>query len=83
MEDGSLVKEIKEAHSDKFFGLESSPDGSQFASCGVDRLAKTFDVENSRLIYTSEDHTHHILEITWQCGGRLLATSGVDNVIKV
>jgi len=83
VEDGSLVKEIKEAHSDTVFGLEFSPDGQQIASCAADRFAKIFDVESGKLIRALEGHTHHVLGITWHCAGRLLATCGADNVIKV
>ena len=83
VEDGSLVKEIMEAHSDTVFGVEFSPDGKHIASCGADRFAKIFDVESGNFIRAFEGHTHHVLGVTWQCDGRLLATSGADNVIKV
>lgn len=82
VDDGSLVKEIPEAHSDAVFGVEFSPDGKQIASGGADRFAKIFDLEGGGIVRTFEGHTHHVLGISWQCDGRLLATSGADKVIK-
>jgi WD40 repeat protein len=30
-----------------------------------------------------EGHTHHVLGVSWRADGRLLASSGADNVVKV
>lgn len=81
--DGSLVKEIEEAHSDVIYGLEFSPDGKQIASSGSDRFAKIFEVESGKFVRSFEGHTHHVLGVSWRADGRRLATSGADNVIKV
>jgi WD40 repeat protein len=81
--DGSLVKELKEPHSDVVYGLEFSPDGKQIASCGADRFAKVFEIESGKLVRAFEGHTHHVLGVTWRSDGRLLATGGGDMVIKV
>ncbi|MCA9119214.1 MAG: hypothetical protein H6822_22665 [Planctomycetaceae bacterium] len=81
--DGSLVREIKEAHSDVIYGLEFSPDGKQIASSASDRFAKIFDVATGDFVRSFEGHTHHVLGVSWRADGRLLATSGADNVIKI
>ncbi|MBP88292.1 MAG: hypothetical protein CMJ64_16515 [Planctomycetaceae bacterium] len=81
--DGSLVKEIKDAHSDVIYGLEFSPDGKQIASSASDRFAKIFEVESGKFVRSFEGHTHHVLGVSWRADGRLLATSGADNVIKI
>lgn len=81
--DGTLVKEIKEPHSDTIFGLEFSPNGKQIASCGADRFAKIFEVESGNFVRSFEGHTHHVLGVSWRADGRRLVTSGADNVIKV
>lgn len=81
--DGTLVREIKEAHSDVIYGLEFSPDGKQIASSASDRFAKIFDVESGAFVRSFEGHTHHVLGVSWRADGRLLATSGADNVIKI
>jgi len=81
--DGTLVREIKEAHSDVIYGLEFSPDGKQIASSASDRFAKIFDVATGEFVRSFEGHTHHVLGVSWRADGRLLATSGADNVIKI
>ena len=83
VEDGSLVRELEEAHSDTIFGLEFSPDGKQIASCGADRFAKIFDVASGNFVRSFEGHTHHVLGVSWRLDGRLLASGGADKVIKV
>jgi WD40 repeat protein len=83
VEDGSLIREVKEAHSDVIYGLEFSPDDKQIASCGSDRFAKIFNVEDGKFIRSFEGHTHHVLGVSWRADGRWLVTSGADNVIKV
>jgi WD40 repeat protein len=83
VEDGQLVKELPDAHSDVIYGLEFSPDGKQIASCGADRFAKVFDIDAGKLVRGFEGHTHHVLGVSWRADGRLLVTSGADSVIKV
>ena len=81
--DGSLLREVPDAHSDVIYGLEFSPDGKQLASSGSDRFAKIFEVETGKFIRGFEGHTHHVLGVSWRADGRLLATGGADAVIKV
>ncbi|MDA1050235.1 MAG: hypothetical protein O3C40_07115 [Planctomycetota bacterium] len=81
--DGTLVREVKEAHSDVIYGLEFSPDGKQIASSASDRFAKIFDVATGAFVRSFEGHTHHVLGVSWRADGRVLATSGADNVIKI
>jgi WD40 repeat protein len=81
--DGSLVTDIKDAHSDTVFGLAFSPDGTKLASCGADKFVKVFDVPAGRLLKSFEGHTHHVLDVAWKADGKLLASAGADTVIKV
>jgi WD40 repeat protein len=83
VDSGSLVREVKEAHSDTIFALDFSPDGQQIASCGADRFAKIFNVADGKFVRSFEGHTHHVLGVTWRADGRMLATSGADNVLKI
>jgi WD40 repeat protein len=83
VQDGHLVREIADAHSDTVLGIEFSPDGRQIASCGADRFMKVFDVATGKFVRAFEGHTHHVLGISWRADGRELATCGADNVIKV
>ncbi|HEY1600046.1 MAG TPA: c-type cytochrome domain-containing protein [Pirellulales bacterium] len=81
--DGTLAREIADAHSDTIFGLDFSPDGKYLASCGADKFVKVFDVAKGSLAKSFEGHTHHVLTVAWQSQGRVLASGGADNVIKV
>jgi WD40 repeat protein len=83
VEDGALVREIAEAHSDTIFGLEFSPSGEQIASCGADRFVKVFNAADGKFVKSFEGHTHHVLGVSWSADGKMLASSGADSVIKV
>jgi WD40 repeat protein len=81
--DGTLVREIPEAHSDTVFGLEFSPDATYLASSAADRFVKVFKVADGKLARSFEGHTHHVLDVTWKSDAKVLASAGADNVIKV
>jgi WD40 repeat protein len=83
VEDGSLVREIKDAHSDTIFDLEFSPDALFIASCAADRFAKVHEVATGKFVRAFEGHTHHVMGVSWRFDGRVLATSGADKAIKV
>lgn len=81
--DGSLVKEIKDAHSDTILDLKFSPDGNQIASGSSDRFMKTFDLSSGKLIRIFEGHTHHVMSVDWNSIGRELSSAGADKVVKI
>lgn len=83
VEDGSLVREIEDAHSDTIFDLEFSPDGKYIASCAADRFAKVHEVDTGKFVKAFEGHTHHVMGVSWRADGRVLATSGADQAVKV
>jgi WD40 repeat protein len=83
VEDGSLVREFKDAHSDTIFGLEFSSDGKHVATCAADRFMKVFEVATGKFVKSFEGHTHHVLGVSWLKDGRTLATCGADKVVKV
>jgi WD40 repeat protein len=91
---GKVVLDIKNGHSDTVFGVCFSPDDTMLASCGADKFVKTFEVwariwglptdfPSGKLIKSFEGHTHHVLDVGWKGDGKLLASAGADNVIKV
>ena len=83
VENGELIREVADAHSDTIFGLEFSEDNKYLASCGADRFMKVFQTADGKFVKSFEGHTHHVLGVSWRADGRLLVTSGADNVIKV
>ena len=36
-----------------------------------------------KLVKSFEGHTHHVLDVGWKSDGKLLASAGADNVVKV
>jgi WD40 repeat protein len=83
VETGSLVREIKEPHSDAVLCLQFSPDGRQVASGAADRFTKVFDVETGKFVKSFEGHGQHVLGVSWRADGRVLATGSADKSIKL
>src|SRR5205823_5062904 len=81
--DGRPVAEVKSGHSDTVFGVCFSPDGKMLATCGADKLVKTWEVPSGKFVKAFEGHTHHVLDVGWKGDGKLLASAGADNVVKV
>jgi WD40 repeat protein len=81
--DGSLVRDLPDAHSDTLLGVRFSADGKFIASCGADKFIKLFDVPTGTLVRAFEGHTHHVLGVAWMSDGKVIASGGADNVIKV
>jgi WD40 repeat protein len=81
--DGSLVREIKDAHSDTIFSVRFSPDQTHIASGGADKLMKVFEVSSGKFVRSFEGHTHHVLNVSWMRHGRTLASAGADSAIKI
>jgi WD40 repeat protein len=81
--DGTLARDLPEAHSDTVFGLDFSSDGKYLASCAADKFVKVFDVATGKFVRSFEGHTHHVLGVRWRADGKVLASCGADNVVKV
>lgn len=81
--DGTLVREIVDAHSDTVLGIDFSPEGNYLASCAADKFVKVFDVATGTFVKAFEGHTHHVLGVAWRADSKVLASCGADNVIKV
>jgi WD40 repeat protein len=81
--DGSLVRELKEPHSDTVFSLDFSTDNKYLASGGADKFGKVFETQTGKPVRTFEGHTHHVLGVSWKRDGRTLASCGADKVVKI
>jgi WD40 repeat protein len=82
VEDGQLVRALKDPHSDTVNCLAFSPDGQQLASCAADRFVKLWNTADGSFIRSLEGHTHHVLGIAWRADGRMLVSGGADMVLK-
>ena len=83
VQDGTLVRDFPNVHSDSVFALDVSGDGKFLVSGAADRFAKIVDIATGKTVRTLEGHTHHVLGVAWQRDGRTLLTTGADNVAKV
>ncbi|WZO97071.1 c-type cytochrome domain-containing protein [Isosphaeraceae bacterium EP7] len=81
LENGTLINEWKERHSDAVLSLDFSPDGKLLASGAADKIARVTDIASGKLMNTLEGHTHHVLGVSFRADGRVLATSGADTVV--
>jgi WD40 repeat protein len=81
--DGSLARDLPDAHSDTVLGIDFSPDGRYLASCAADKFIKIFQIADGKFVRSFEGHTHHVLGVRWRADGKVLASCGADNVVKV
>jgi WD40 repeat protein len=81
--DGSLVREIKDAHSDTIFAARFSSDQKYLATGAADKFMKVFEVATGKFVRSFEGHTHHVLNVSWMRHGRTLASAGADSAIKL
>ncbi len=81
--DGSLMTEIKNAHSDTVLGVDFSPDGKRLVSGAADKFVKVWDIAEGKLVKSFEGHTHQVLGVSFRREGRTIASAGADNNIKI
>jgi WD40 repeat protein len=80
---GTLLRELRDAHSDTVFALAFTRDGRRLASGGADKLIKIWDPETGAFIRLFEGHTQHVLGLAWKWNGRILLSAGADKVAKI
>ncbi len=61
--DGAMTRDLGEVHSDTVLDMAFSPDGSQLATCGADKLVRIFDLSSGKQRLSLEGHTHHVLAV--------------------
>jgi WD40 repeat protein len=83
VEDGKLVRQLTDVHSDAVLSLDFSPDGRHLASSSADRFVKVLDLATGKVVKTFEGHTSYVLSVAWKRDSRTLASAGADKVIKV
>ncbi|KAK8508550.1 hypothetical protein V6N12_044467 [Hibiscus sabdariffa] len=89
--DGSLLKTF-EGHLDRLARIAFHPsgkylafhqDGSLVASCGLDALARVWDLRTGRSILALEGHVKPVLGVGFSPNGYHLATGGEDNTCRI
>jgi WD40 repeat protein len=95
VETGNLVTDVKNGHSDTVYGVSFCPvtrgggwwsagkSQIKLAACGADKFVKVFEIPSGKFLKAFEGHTHHVLDVGWKFDGKLLASAGADNAIKI
>ncbi len=83
VENGSVVLDLPEAHTDTIFSVAFSPRGDMIATAGADKFARVFKLPEGKEYRRFEGHTHHVQGVAWRYDGEVLATCGADMAIKV
>jgi hypothetical protein len=60
-----------------------SPDSLWLASCGSDRVVRTWDVAGGRQLLTLKGHTQGARSVAFSPDGRRLASAGYDGAVRV
>ena len=83
VDDGKLVRQFGDVHSDAVLSLDFAPDGRHLASSSADRFVKVVELGTGKVVKTFEGHTSYVLGVAWKRDSRTLASAGADKVIKV
>ena len=70
-------------HSHGVWSVAFAPDGLTFASAGVDRLVRIWDIETGRLLRSLRGHTNDIRAVLYTPDGQALATGSEDRTIRL
>ncbi|MFO0014636.1 MAG: c-type cytochrome domain-containing protein [Planctomycetota bacterium] len=81
--DGAIVKDWGQVHSDSILVARFSPDGTLIATGAADKLVRLHRVDADVPARALEGHTHHVLGVAWHDDGHWLASSSADNTVKV
>jgi WD40 repeat protein len=83
VEDGKMVRQLTDVHSDAVLSLDFAPDGRHLASSSADRFVKVINLGTGKVVKTFEGHTSYVLGVAWKRDSRTLASAGADKVIKI
>lgn len=70
------------AHDGWIRAVAVSPDGTQVASCGNDRLVKIWASSDGRLLQTLDGHVNHVYNVAFHPSGKNLVSADLKGVIK-
>lgn len=79
---GELFQTFK-AHTDRVWGVTSSPDGTYLASCSSDERVLVWRRGTSSPLHTLEGHTAWVLAVEWSPDGTMLASASGDGTVAV
>ncbi len=69
------------AHQEQVLALAFSPDGSHFASAGIDHRVILWRTADRQMLASLDDHKGPVLALAWSPDGKILASAGADRRI--
>ena len=72
-----------QAHGDWILGSAISPDGSQLASAGADRLVRVWSLANHTRLFSLAGHDGKVLSVDFSMNGAHLASASEDKTVRV
>src|SRR6266496_2254743 len=92
-EEGQMLHQVWQAHTDQVHSIafsphertlaSGSPDGSRLTSTSWDGTLKLWELESGRCLQTLEEHTERVQALAWSPDGGTLASGGWDTTIRL
>lgn len=80
--DGALAADLF-VSGDVMIGVGFSPDGTQLAACGSDRMIHVFDLKTKSERLKIEGHADWVMDVAWSPDGKRLISCGRDKTAKI
>lgn len=80
---GEKLREFGEGSRDIFYDAEFSPDGSQIATAGYDRVVTLWETETGKPLHRIDVHNGAIFDLAFSPDGKVLASASGDQTIKL
>lgn len=72
-----------QAHGDWILGSAISPDGTQLASAGADRLVRVWNLHSHQRLFSLAGHSGKVLSVDFSPDGKQLASAGEDKAVRI
>ena len=72
-----------QAHSDWILGSAISPDATQLATAGADRLVRVWSLPSHQRLFSLPGHGGKVLSVDFSAGGTYLASASEDKTVRV
>ncbi|MDF1861064.1 MAG: hypothetical protein P1U87_12680 [Verrucomicrobiales bacterium] len=82
--DGTVFRRFgEESHRDILFDAEFTPDGSQLATAGYDRIIRLWEVESGKYLRQFPSHNGAVFDLAFSPDGKILASASADSTCKI
>lgn len=81
-ESGVVIREFG-LHTDALVDAELSPDGTQLATAGYDRVIRLWNPADGSLVRSIDIHKGAVYDLAWHPSGTVLASASADETVKL